>query len=342
MAEQAAEYWRYEFKTLSGQTKTLRLLQGDLVKADRGYDVVVCSAFRNDYIPTASALIGKLLNYRGILVHALAKDPELDLRDMGCWLSRELEGDFRRIACVELLSYRDRHNERMNVSTILKGAFATLRFVLEQADLRSIPVRDVALPILGTGNQGIAVREIAGPLLNQCLRALEGIPGLRSITFYELRPEKLREMMEVLNALTRPEPAASAQVFISYSTRCTAQAARMRAALENRGLRCWMAPDSLGVGSDYSREIPVVLNQVQAVALLLTPEAEQSNWVHKEVGVAIGSGRKVIPYQPAAYELGSQFRFLLEGIQIFPGWSYPVDAGLALLADQVWQAVQGA
>lgn len=326
------EYWRYDFTDRMRGRRTIRVLRGDLCDARECYDVVICSAFKNDYLPVSGSLIGGLLEKREILVEELAREPELDLKAMGCWLSREIPGEFRRIACVELLNWRYRHNELLSVSTTLKSAFSTMRFVLEQAALRGIRVKRVALPILGTGCQALAVSEIAGPLINQCVQALKTVEGLESITFYERSPEKLRELTPVLERIRSGGGSRGYQVFLSYSSRCWEEAVQMRGILEDRGIKCWMAPDSIPAGSSYTREIPVALDQIRVLGLLLTPEAEASAWVHKEVGIAIGNGRKVVPYQPRLYSMGTQFRFLMEGVQICEGWREELSGDRAMNA----------
>ena len=77
-----------------------------------------------------------------------------------------------------------------------------------------------------------------------------------------------------------------------------------------------MAPDSIPAGASYLEEIPVAISQTKVFLLLLTPEVEQSKWVQKEIGTAIGANKIVIPYQPKAYTISESFRFLLDGEQI--------------------------
>ncbi len=339
MSGQTNESWRYDFSTASGKEKTIRVIYGDLCWTTEQYDVAVCSAYKNNYRPLRGTLVGAMDAVLDISVYDLAKSPELDLKAMGCWLSREVGKPFRRIACVELLDLHSRFDQRMCCGTLLKSTFSTLRFVLEQADLKGIPVKRVALPVLGAGSQGIAVSDIAGPLINQCIQALQTVEGLECITFYERDKYKVGELTRVLGELIRPVRPEGDQVFISYHHNREREANLLRQRLEARGLRCWMAPDSIPVGSDYTSEIPFVLNRVKALVLLLTPEAEQSNWVHKEVGIAIGNGKKVVPYQPEEYALGEQFRFLLEGIQILHGWNHDPETAERILADRVCQIV---
>ena len=78
-----------------------------------------------------------------------------------------------------------------------------------------------------------------------------------------------------------------------------------------------MAPDSIAPSADYLDIIPNALTNTKIVLLLLTPEAETSNWVAKEVATAIGANKTVIPCQFKPYDISAKFRFLLDGCQIF-------------------------
>lgn len=225
-------------------------------------------------------------------------------------------------------------------SILLKSAFSTLRFLLEQASVHSIPVRSIALPVLGSGSQGIELYYVAAPLVSQCLQALQSIDELEQITFYEREPDKARELARALEKAVQPERQALPQIFLSYSSVQTDIAQQVRAALLERGIPCWMAPNSIPPGSSYQEEIATALSQVRMVLLLLTPEAERSRWVQKEVGVAIGSGHLLLPCQLCDFPLGPQFRFLLDGEQILPAWQYPPDRLPALLCDEAERRLQ--
>lgn len=72
--------WTWDVSSHSGKKKTLSLIYGDMCEVPAEYDVVVCSAFKNDYIPTPTSLIGALKYRKGISVEDLSLNPELDFR----------------------------------------------------------------------------------------------------------------------------------------------------------------------------------------------------------------------------------------------------------------------
>ena len=114
-------------------------------------------------------------------------------------------------------------------------------------------------------------------------------------------------------------------VFISYSTKNTDYAFQLRDGLEKAGIRCWIAPDCIPTGSCYLEEIPLALSSAPIFALILTPEAENSKWVPKELEVAIDTQCSLIPIQMEDYKMGLRFRFALAAEQIFPAWQYPIE-----------------
>ena len=67
-------------------------------------DVLVISAFPDDYVPTPPSLIGQLFSQLKIDVRALAKDKEEDLRNLySCWWSKPLPDhiSYKKILCFE-------------------------------------------------------------------------------------------------------------------------------------------------------------------------------------------------------------------------------------------------
>ena len=298
-----------------GKNKSIRFLRGDITQGSRYYDVLVCSAYKNIYASVPGTLISSLL-FKGISVTELSYDRELDLSQLGAWMSKETKGSFSRIAVIELLEFNKTVTQEYIENSNLKGAFYTLRFLLEQAALRGIPVRKIILPILGTGNQKIDLNYIAAPLMKQCLLALHSIPELEEIDICDLNREKIDSLAKYAKSIVFQSSSFRFNVFISYSSKQRELANQIRTYLNSNGLSCWMAPDSIPPGSDYLEEIPIALGNVKAFLLVLTEDAMNSKWVKKEVATAVGSGIAVLPVKFSEFELNSKFCFLLDGEQI--------------------------
>lgn len=325
--------WQYSFQVNNTQ-KSIRIQIGDICRSDEEFDILVCSAFKNDYIPTPRSLIGALLFQKQISVQQLAVNPSINLKNYGCWLSNEIEDNFHRIACVELIDYNSAE-EILDETKMLRSAFSTFRFLLEQASIHGIPLRSVALPILGTGEQCIEDCFIVPPLVEQCLTALHTISELNTITFFARREQNVVTIINYLNNILFTKKKCAPEVFISYSSKQADIAQNVYNYLTDNSISCWMAPNSIPTGSSYQEEIPIAINQITSLVLLLTQDAEKSRWVQKEVGTAIGADKKIFPYQLTEFKLGVSFQFLLEGEQIYPAWENEMETWLKTLVNKV-------
>lgn len=306
---------------VKGETKHIVICNRDILDMEERADVLVCSAFKKHYGAYPSTLIGELQRVRKISVEEEACCPEIDRRDeKNYWVSRELSNEIiKRIACIEILDAPANGQKNLNDMSdlrLLSEIFGRLYELLADMVAEGIPVERVALPILGSGNQGIEVCYIIPPLLEQCICALKEISQLKEIVFYERDSAKAKELVAGIKRIDEME-AEAADVFISY---CSAQrqvADKIRSRLQRNNISCWMAPYSIPPGSSYQKEIPNALGTIQHVLLILSEEAEQSRWVQKEVGCTIGARHTLIPYQKEFYQHSPHFSFLLDGEQIF-------------------------
>ena len=332
-ADTANGTFAFSLPGLSGKRIILRC--GNLAASEEMYDVVICSAFKNEYFPLSHTLIGALLEEKGISVDALARRPQIDLKSMGCWLSEKLEGNFSRIGCIELLDYRNLQYEEQMGDMMLKSAFATLRFLLEQASIQGIPIRRIALPILGAGSQGIELSYLIPPLYNQFLAMFANIDTLESIDVYDLRADRIDQLSRYITKLQQTGKGAAPSVFISYNSSQNAFAHQVWQALKNAGISAWIAPESIPSGSDYTSEISRAISGVRALTLLLTPQSQASGWVRKEVVSAIGANKLILPMQLSPFPLNDSFRYLLSDVQIYPLWDQDEQAKPGLIAREI-------
>jgi hypothetical protein len=74
--------------------------------------------------------------------------------------------------------------------------------------------------------------------------------------------------------------------FISYSTKDQEFADRLYADLQNRGVRCWFAPEDIQGGKFLEDQIDAAIRMHEKVLLILSPASIHSDWVQLEVGKA--------------------------------------------------------
>lgn len=86
----------------------------------------------------------------------------------------------------------------------------------------------------------------------------------------------------------------SFQVFISYSSRNLCEATEVRQALEDAGIRCWMAPWNMIPGVPYPRLILRALAVTPVVVVVLSTEANGSRHVAAEVERGFSRGKQLL------------------------------------------------
>jgi hypothetical protein len=104
--------------------------------------------------------------------------------------------------------------------------------------------------------------------------------------------------------------------FISYSSKNQQSADAVRALLLENNLNCWMAPYDIPAGSKYAHVINDAIENCACFVLLLTEEAQASEFVEKEVERAISYRKTVIPLMLGNITLNSGFKFYLGNSQI--------------------------
>jgi len=102
-------------------------------------------------------------------------------------------------------------------------------------------------------------------------------------------------------------------VFISYSSKDTAIAERVRDILETNKISCWIAPRDIPGGSNYAREIPAAIRSCSVFLLIMSRQAQDSIWVIRELDRAVNERKVVIPLMVEDVHFRDEFDFYLTG-----------------------------
>lgn len=92
-------------------------------------------------------------------------------------------------------------------------------------------------------------------------------------------------MIEYMRSLVG-KPIDYYTCFISYSSKDEAFVTRLHADLQQRGVRCWFAPEDLKIGDHYHQRIDESIRLYDKLILILSEHAVQSAWVEREVVAA--------------------------------------------------------
>jgi hypothetical protein len=83
------------------------------------------------------------------------------------------------------------------------------------------------------------------------------------------------------------EPVQFYSCFISYASRDQAFAERLYADLQNKGVRCWFAPEDMKIGDRLRPRIDETIRLYDKLLLVLSKHSIASHWVAQEVETAL-------------------------------------------------------
>lgn len=115
-------------------------------------------------------------------------------------------------------------------------------------------------------------------------------------------------------------------VFISYSSKDFDKVNSVKNILEINGISCWMAPQCIPPGSSYAKEIPMAIKNCKVFLLMLTSKSQESQWVPKEVSLALSETKCVIPFVIEDCILTDMFNFFLTDVQRYYAFELQSDS----------------
>jgi TIR domain len=128
---------------------------------------------------------------------------------------------------------------------------------------------------------------------------------------------------------------ASHDVFISYASGDKAAADQVCAALERRGVRCWIAPRNARPGINYGASIVDAIDATPVLVFLVSSRAIASPHVQREVERAANKGVHVIPFRIEDVPLSKSLQYFLESVHWLDAFTPPLDRHLDDLAEAV-------
>ena len=88
----------------------------------------------------------------------------------------------------------------------------------------------------------------------------------------------------------------SHDVFISHDSKDKTIADTLCHALENAGIKCWIAPRDIKAGEKWANAITKAIKACRLMLLVYTKESNESSFVYSEVGVAASNNKIIIPF----------------------------------------------
>jgi TolB-like protein len=124
-------------------------------------------------------------------------------------------------------------------------------------------------------------------------------------------------------------------VFVSYASPDVAIANAIVENLEQRGIRCWMAPRDVKPGTVYADAIIRAINEARALVLVLSSSAMASEHVCREVERAGSKHKQIVAVRVDAVELSAELEYFLSRSQWIDVAALGMPAALVQLTEAV-------
>jgi hypothetical protein len=273
----------------------IELYHGDLTNMTEAHrvDVLVVSAFPNDYSTTPQSLIGALSRI-GINIQTLARDKYEDLRDnFSCWLSREIAPSSPKILFRHILVFEPLVRGRP--ADVVGDIFQSLMPFVQSKPF----VKSIAMPLVATGDQGIPSEVILRPLLEASVNWLSlGLPVevIKIVEYSELKAAEIKGAFAILKqqyvTSTTPQKLATSfdyDYFISYSHDDLDDVHFFCTELErqNARTRIFMDRKNLKAGSAWQQELYETMDKCARVITMYSPTYLTSKVCKEEYNIAL-------------------------------------------------------
>ena len=122
-------------------------------------------------------------------------------------------------------------------------------------------------------------------------------------------------------------------VFVSYSSDDKPTADAVCATLENKGIRCWIAPRDILPGVDWGGAIVDAINASRVMVLVYSAKANDSPQIKREVERAVHRGLSVIPFRIEDVPMSTTLEYFMSMPHWLDALTPPLQDHLDRLAD---------
>jgi len=256
--------------------RRIALYEGDLTDLPKEHsaDILVVSAFPNDYTPTQKSLIGAL-DALGLSVGRLAETKAHDLRaTCAFWISKPIKGpaaslNIGQIACFEPSMLG---SPPAVVGNLFRGLFPFLDDKKNQV---------VAMPLMASGDQAYSQDLMFPSILDAAAHWLARGLAISELKIIERNPDRAHALATVMAdfksrlsmSKLKPPEAATFDVFLSFSNQDGKAADCAKAELNKKGLVGKIYDFRLQIdnGKSWQEEIDRAISSCKAIIAILSP-----------------------------------------------------------------------
>ncbi|HYB59658.1 MAG TPA: TIR domain-containing protein [Candidatus Acidoferrales bacterium] len=124
-------------------------------------------------------------------------------------------------------------------------------------------------------------------------------------------------------------------VMISYATVDKTTADAVCAKLEERGIRCWIAPRDILAGMDYADTIVSAIDSAKMMVLIFSSHANASKFVKREAERAVHDGIPIIPFRIEDCEPSRSLQFFISAQHWLDALTPPLEQHILKLAESI-------
>src|ERR1041385_6653530 len=121
-------------------------------------------------------------------------------------------------------------------------------------------------------------------------------------------------------------------VFISHSAQDKKVSETICAALEQSGIRCWIAPRDVRAGKSFPGEITRAIQQTKVMLLIFSRHSNTSEQVLREVQLAVDSHVPIVRLRLEDIPLSDDLRYYLSTPHWLDALSHPLSKHIPPLA----------